>query len=852
MASANDFVTRIATRLDTTGFDQAMRTLVNTNHQVDVSLNMATINRQITDLEHRLLNLNNLFNNAGGGAGGGGGGRGRGRGNNVFDLMYREAVDTAREISQIRISLPQIDTRTNARQINEAMGQLNALEARYRQLMQTLNGNLTANQAYTLNHILDTRGRRVDLATAIVGDTNQINEARRAYEQLFSLAQRIGSMQTQIAGLDASKNGGQIATLTNQLNQFRQEYANVLQSVTTLSREQQDNILGVFENTGNQLDVIAAKLADARQRLAESIGQKIDNGELESSISRLSAGYERLGSVGGEKVKALKTDIDELKQIQSDLSQTHDVDQIISMYERFKETATRAKNTISELSVEQKRFASASQVNAFDKQLSSWLERNRKSAGEFGTSVEQVQQKLRELAASGKVPITVLNQLQKEFAETDMEARKAGATTSALQSTMQSLGDQLKRYLSFAAVVNLFKQMAKEVLAVDTAMTGLYRVTNLSASQYKQLYSQMVQSAKQYGSTLTDIIDATTGWVKLGFAPDVAQQLANITATYQHVTDLDSGTAVKNLVTAYKGFEKQLLETNNGDTAAAITQITDIYDKLGNEFAESAADLGDGLSKSASVLATGGASIQQAAGLFTGIQETIQDSSVAGQTLKILTLRIRGMKGELEELGEEVDDDVDSLSKVQTQILNLTHGKVNIFDDQQNFRNIYEVLHDIAGVYGELNDADSAALLEVIAGKNRANAVQALLNQWDQVEKATEAAYNSAGTAAAEQEKYMQSLQGRLDSFKASWQALANDVLDSNLLKSGVDFGARILDTIDALINRIGVLIPLATALTAALSFKSKTGELIISSDADYTMHRVRRKAPNGNMNDVA
>lgn len=271
-----------------------------------------------------------------------------------------------------------------------------------------------------------------------------------------------------------------------------------------------------------------------------------------------------------------------------------------------------------------------------------------------------------------------------------------------------------------------------------------------------------------------------------------------------------------------------------------------------NEFAESAADLGDGLSKSASVLATGGASIQQAAGLFTGIQETIQDSSVAGQTLKILTLRIRGMKGELEELGEEVDDDVDSLSKVQTQILNLTHGKVNIFDDQQNFRNIYEVLRDIAGVYGELNDADSAALLEVIAGKNRANAVQALLNQWDQVEKATEAAYNSAGTAAAEQEKYMQSLQGRLDSFKASWQALANDVIDSDLLKSGVDFGARILDTIDALINRIGVLIPLATALTAALSFKSKTGELIISSDADYTMHRVRRKAPNGNMNDVA
>ena len=851
MASANDFVTRIATRLDTTGFDQAMRTLVNTNHQVDVSLNMATINRQITDLEHRLLNLNNLFNNAGGGAGGGGGGRGRG--NNVFDLMYREAVDTAREISQIRISLPQIDTRTNARQINEAMGQLNALEARYRQLMQTLNGNLTANQAYTLNHILDTRGRRVDLATAIVGDTNQINEARRAYEQLFSLAQRIGSMQTQIAGLDASKNGGQIATLTNQLNQFRQEYANVLQSVTTLSREQQDNILGVFENTGNQLDVIAAKLADARQRLAESIGQKIDNGELESSISRLSAGYERLGSVGGEKVKALKTDIDELKRIQSDLSQTHDVDQIISMYERFKDTAARAKNTISELSVEQKRFASASQVNAFDKQLSSWLERNRKSAGEFGVSVEQVQQKLRELAASGKVPITVLNQLQKEFAETDMEARKAGATTSALQSTMQSLGDQLKRYLSFAAVVNLFKQMAKEVLAVDTAMTGLYRVTNLSASQYKQMYAEMVASAKEYGATLSDMIDATTGWVKLGFDPNTSQRLAEVTTMYQHVTDLDTSTAVNNLVTAYKGFQDELLALNNGDAAKAAEMVADTFDLLGNKFAVTAADVGDGLVNSASALNVAGNSLQQSAAMIVGITEVTQNASKAGNAVRTLAMRLRGTTiKELEDLGEDTEGLIEAVPKLRQTILDITGNRVDIANTNGELRSTFDIMRDIASIWDTLGTNEQASLLENIAGKNRSSDIAALIRNFGQVEAALEAANNAAGTAAAENERYMESLQGKLDSFKASWQALANDVIDSDLLKSGVDFGARILDTIDALINRIGVLIPLATALTAALSFKSKTGELIISSDADYTMHRVRRKVPNGNMNDVA
>lgn len=75
------------------------------------------------------------------------------------------------------------------------------------------------------------------------------------------------------------------------------------------------------------------------------------------------------------------------------------------------------------------------------------------------------------------------------------------------------------------------------------------------------------------------------------------------------------------------------------------------------------------------------------------------------------------MKGKLEELGEEVDDNVESISKMQTQILNLTHGKVNIFDDDGNFRNIYEIMRDISEVYDDLTDTERASLLETIAGK---------------------------------------------------------------------------------------------------------------------------------------
>lgn len=126
-----------------------------------------------------------------------------------------------------------------------------------------------------------------------------------------------------------------------------------------------------------------------------------------------------------------------------------------------------------------------------------------------------------------------------------------------------------------------------------------------------------------------------------------------------------------------------------------------------NEFAVSAADVGEGLSKTASVLALGGASIQESAGMFTGMQEVLQNASTSGNTLKILTLRIRGMKGELEELGEDASD-IEGISKIQTHILNLTKGKVNIFDDAGNFRDIYNIMQDIAGIYDDLSSTQQA------------------------------------------------------------------------------------------------------------------------------------------------
>lgn len=43
---------------------------------------------------------------------------------------------------------------------------------------------------------------------------------------------------------------------------------------------------------------------------------------------------------------------------------------------------------------------------------------------------------------------------------------------------------------------------------------------------------------------------------------------------------------------------------------------------------------------------------------------------------------------------------------MQTQILNLTHGKVNIFESNGDFKSTYEIMKEISEVYSKLTDPE--------------------------------------------------------------------------------------------------------------------------------------------------
>lgn len=371
---------------------------------------------------------------------------------------------------------------------------------------------------------------------------------------------------------------------------------------------------------------------------------------------------------------------------------------------------------------------------------------------------------------------------------------------------MNQAANSFKKMFSISsamtAVVNQLQKMPEEVYKIDTAMTNLCRVTNETDAAYQKFLSSAGDNARELGRSISSIVDQTARWAKLGYNLNDASKLAETSSIYSNISKADDETAVNHIAMAMKNFNI---------TAMDSIRVVDSLNRLGSEFSASSAELGDGLSISASALSGAGNDINETLAMLAGLSEITQDSREAGNALKVLSLRIRGYDegtGTYSNNIKELSREIASLTKTES-----TPGGISLFTDrtEQTYKSTYALLKDISEIYDELNGKSQAELVETLGGSQRGESVAELLRafQSGQVGKAYDISFNSSGSAYEAQVRWLDSLQGKLQQLEATFQSLSNTVLDSDLLKGIVDFGTGTINILDTIIDQIGVLIPL-------------------------------------------
>lgn len=366
--------------------------------------------------------------------------------------------------------------------------------------------------------------------------------------------------------------------------------------------------------------------------------------------------------------------------------------------------------------------------------------------------------------------------------------------------------------------INAIKQMVAEVISLDASMVELNKVFDASSEELERVKDRAFELADDLGTTGKAVIDATTEFKRMGYTIDESLDLARVAIMMTNVAEgiTDAGEAANILTAILKG---------TGVSTEYAMSLLDRLNEVSNNNAISFDALAHMLQESAASMSVLGNNIDETIGMLTGAYAVIQDEKV-GKALTTIGLRIAGLNEDLQEEAGLANDVSKALQK---------YAGINVFDEQTGqIRSTYEIMKDLAGVWDDLNKNEQTMLLNVLAGKQRADVAAAMLTNWKEVDKAIQDASKSMGSAAKEQEAYLNSIEGKIQSFKNVFQELADTIIDSDIIKGFIDIGTGILKVIrwvTQLIEKLGGLKTIILTLTSVmLIFKAQAIAGLIAS----------------------
>lgn len=335
------------------------------------------------------------------------------------------------------------------------------------------------------------------------------------------------------------------------------------------------------------------------------------------------------------------------------------------------------------------------------------------------------------------------------------------------------------------------RQVVEATKELDARLVEIRKVTDFSDNELKDFVSNIKEIGNATATTTSALLDASAVFARSGYTREQIEMLTEEAAVLRNVSDgiTDMGKSAEILISIMKAYHVSAEEARS---------ITDQLNAISNNAAISFDDLADGLSRVGSVFASQNTSIGELSAMLTGANEILQNIEKTSNGLKTISQRLRGIDAEM-------SGDVLGTAKLQGLFTSITeqYGDVVRITDEATgqLRGTYDILKDLAGVWGSLTSNEQQLLGEKIAGKNQITVLQALLNNWEGVEKAIKNVDAASGSAAREQQAYINSLTGSVNQLKAALQNMYQGAIDSSLL-SGI---VQALTTVVKLIDKIGI-----------------------------------------------
>lgn len=552
--------------------------------------------------------------------------------------------------------------------------------------------------------------------------------------------------------------------------------------------------------------------------------KKAESGSLDASQQQLIQDYEQAIS----KAKGLDKEIEDLeKTLNSSVSQ--------KTYDELSQDLDNAKKNTNKLDKALKDIESTDPFENLKAKLkeADFAIEDLKDLNDLENTLKQLTpEQIEKLSIETNEFVEVLNKSGKSVSKlknkVDGEFKEIVEDTKEANKNFEDMRQKLTAFFGMSNSIQLFKRALREsfesVKELDAAMLKIATVSEYDMGDMWSTLPQFTRQANELGVAITEVYDATGLYVQQGLDLVESQGLANETLKMAKIAGMDAAAATDAMTSALRGFN---MELNQG----SAEKVNDIYSKLAAITASDTQEIATAMSKTASIANNAGASIENTSAFLSMIIETTRESAeTAGTALKTVIARFSELKKNPAEIGD-VDGEVVDANQIESA---LRLAGVDLRDAAGQFRNFDDVIIELSGKWDGLDKNTQRYIATMAAGSRQQSRFLALMSDSERLAQLTDAAYNSAGASTGQFNKTLDSLESKLNQLKNAWDTFTQNLMNSELIKFGVDLLTGILETINGITNAFSDMAGVfgtvfSTATIAAIWLALKKGLDVIT-----------------------
>ncbi|ELV2913335.1 phage tail tape measure protein [Staphylococcus pseudintermedius] len=648
---------------------------------------------------------------------------------------YSDVSKLSNELSSVRDN----SLRTEIKSIKDANGALQSYQVNLQRINEL--GKTLGKESY--NYKANSDG---SLSLEKVADLNSQEKARKLTHDSM-----VKSMEQEVSALDrmvekqklSTSQAENIKNVYNQLSRLAKDNKVINPEQFTKAKSEADRLLKNYTLQNEQLkeqEKIQSAISKELERINKLETQgKISKGQAAKVTDKYN-NFDKKIDTGG--VNNLSSEFNKVKQ---------SADGLLLNFSQQNKLLNQQVSLLAQIDRAERRLAST-----IDKRATSQLKGQLQNLNSNGSGT------------FGKEAAYQMSQIQGQVRTITAEAERA---TRSQLGFVESFRQAMIKFPVWMGATTLFfgairsgQNFLSIISDIDSKMVTLSKVMNDNAD-LESVFLRANDAALQYGQTISNVLDVYAEFARQGYGEADTTVFGNAALIASNVGEIDAKQASEYLTSMSAQWETSATD--------AMRQV-DSLNQISNEYATTVEKLAQGQAKAGSTAKSMGLTFDETNAIVGALTaKTKQSGDEIGNFLKAVLpkLYVGTGKNTITDLGINMKDSNGQLKSAITLLEEVSQKIKNVDKDQQ------------------------AAVIRGLGGTYHYQRMQVLLDDlskadslYKQIKNTSE---NSAGSAIAENQKYLESVEAKVNRAKVSIEQFAVAIGDA-FVKSGMLDGLRL------------------------------------------------------------